>query len=141
MRAIAEGQLFEEYKKRVGDQTLFNGVHNFTILINSLAWTQKKHFAPFFEMPLPCISFSVARGTKSTYWVLDTQFTAVAKETFLKYWKNPEQIKELEEKRKAYVDVVENGYKECTPVHLAALSEEALAGELIKINDAEGFAN
>ncbi len=140
MQKVAEN-LFELYKSKVGDQTLFNGVHNFTILNNSLAWTQKKYFEKWFETTIPCISFSVAKGTSSTYWVTETHFNSISREVFLKYWNDQSVITELEEGRQAYVAQIETLYRELTEERIKAMPAVEIAESLQAINDAEGYTN
>ncbi len=133
--------LFEIYKQKLGDQVLFNGVHNFTILNNSLGWTQKKYFDRWFENQIPCISFSVAKGTKSTYWVTETHFNNISREVFLKYWKDQSVIETLENERGVYVKQVNEIYHELTMDVMMKLSESELTHKLVTINDSQGYGN
>ncbi len=133
--------LFEVYKEKLGNQVLFNGVHNFTILNNSLGWTQKKYFEKWFENQIPCISFSVAKETKSTYWVTETHFNNISREVFLKYWKDQSIIDTLENGRLHYVNQVQDIYKSLTPAVISEISESELSSKLIAINNAQGYGN
>lgn len=133
--------LFEIYQEKLGNQVLFNGVHNFNILNNSLAWTQKKYFERWFENKIPCISFSLAKGTKSTYWVTETHFNNISREVFLTYWKDQSVIENLENERLQYVKQVNDAYNELTLETMTGLSESELIHKLADINDAQGYGN